>query len=232
MSEHGKKRKGIFLAAACVLALILLVYSFWPEIYGIILFLQNEFSRNLQNYIDSFGSWSWLALLGIQVLQVIVAIIPGEPVEILAGVFCGVWGGMLLCMAGVFLGSLIIFTVIHKYGTRLLYRFISKERLSEFSFLQNTKRLEYITFLLFLIPGTPKDVLTYAVALTDIDMWYFLKIATFARIPSMITSVMAGASIYSGNYDLTIIIFLATMVIGIVGIILHNILTNRMNRKH
>lgn len=100
----------------------------------------------------------------------IIAIVPGEPLEIGAGYAFGAVEGTLLCILGTTLSSVLIFLVVKKFGMRVVTLFVSEEKIRSFTFLQNTRRLNLIAFLLFFIPGTPKDVLTYVVGLTPMRL--------------------------------------------------------------
>ena len=75
-----------------------------------------------------------------------------------------------------------------------------------------------VTFILFLIPGTPKDMLTYIVGVTDMSVWKFIGISTFARIPSVLSSTIIGSTMRQGEWKVSLIVFLVTGIIGIVGI--------------
>ena len=91
------------------------------------------------------------------------------------------------------------------------------------------KKLELIAFILLMIPGTPKDVLTYMVSLTDIKPARFYFIATFARVPSVVSSTLMGATLSRGKPVMTIIIFLITAAIGVTGIFFNNYITSKKN---
>ena len=171
-------------------------------------------------------------MLFIQILQVFVAFIPGEPVEILMGVMYGTVGGLLLSLLGCAIGSVMVFLTVRKFGQPLFELFFNKKHLDRFAFLRNSKKLELFTFILFFIPGTPKDVLTYFAPLTPIDTRVFILITIFARIPSIITSTYVGSSILEGNLLKTLLIFAATAVIGIAGIILGNAITDKQNKEN
>ena len=95
---------------------------------------------------------------------------------------------------------------------------VRKSKLDEFAFLKNAKKLETIVFILFLIPGTPKDMLTYLVGTSPMRITQFLAISTFARIPSVISSTFIGSTIRQGEWEAAALIFVLTAVLGIVGI--------------
>lgn len=170
-------------------------------------------------YTGSLGIWGYVLLFGLQVLQVVVAIIPGEPVELLAGAVCGGFGGLMLCLAGCALGSAAVFMFMRRLGRPVMEKLFSK-RHREFSFLRDSRRLDTVVFILFLIPGTPKDILTYAVGTTRMPLGRFLIISLFARIPSVVSSTYIGDTVLGGNWYAAAGILAATLVTGLAGILL------------
>lgn len=172
--------------------------------------------------IRNAGFFGILIALGIQVVQVVLAVIPGEPVEIIAGILYGTWGGLALCLLGIFIGSLIIFLLVRLLGVSFVRSIIKDENIGKLKFLNNSKSLELVVFILFFIPGTPKDLLTYFIPLTPMKPLRFLIIATFARIPSVVTSTFIGASIGGNKWIVSIIVFVLTAVLGLAGIQINN----------
>ncbi|MHB1483200.1 MAG: TVP38/TMEM64 family protein [Saccharofermentanales bacterium] len=163
-----------------------------------------------------------LIAIGIQVIQVVLAVIPGEPIEIIAGILYGTWGGLALCLLGIFIGSLIIFLLVRLLGVSFVRHIIKDENIEKLKFLNDSKSLDFIVFVLFFIPGTPKDLLTYFIPLTPMKPLRFLIIATFARIPSVVTSTFIGASIGGNKWVVSIIVFVLTAILGIIGIQINN----------
>jgi uncharacterized membrane protein YdjX (TVP38/TMEM64 family) len=225
MSDKSKKIVGSVLLALVVGGMIYLTVAMWPWIMSL---MQEEGREALKDRVSQMGFGGWLLLLGIQILQIIVAVLPGEPVEVIAGYLFGTWGGLFTCLLGILIGTVLVFLLVKVFKEKFITLFVSREKLESFRFLKNEARLESVTFILFLIPGTPKDVLTYAVALTRINPVRFFIIATLARIPSVITSTWAGASIMNENWALTIAIFAATAAIGLLGIWLNKRYTRRV----
>ncbi|HML47572.1 MAG TPA: VTT domain-containing protein, partial [Clostridia bacterium] len=138
-----------------------------------------------------------LAMVGINTAQVVLAFIPGEPVEIAAGIAFGAWQGLFLVLCGTILGTCIIFLLTKLLGMRFVEAFFSREKIESLPLFQNHRRLDTLVFLLFFIPGTPKDLLTYAVGFTPMPLWRFLLLSTAARIPSVISSTWGGGAIGS-----------------------------------
>lgn len=192
-----------------------------------------EGKLEFQQIIAENGFWGWMLMLGIQVLQIIIALIPGEPIEVVMGLIYGTWGGLFTCLLGILIGTVVIFFAVRKWGYPLVAAFMEKEKMKRFQFLQrqDTKKLEIITFLLFFIPGTPKDLLTYFAGLTKISPWRFLAIATLSRIPSVISSTYAGEKIFDGEIVGAVIIYGVIGVLGIGGILLNNKLMEKWNGK-
>lgn len=179
--------------------------------------MEPDMQAKVKKWVDSLGVIGWIAMLGIQILQIIIAFIPGEPVEILSGVFYGTWGGLILCMIGSVIASAAVFALTRKFGLPLIYRLFSKEKVESYEFLRSSQKIETAAFILFLLPGTPKDMLTYIAGISKIKMSRFLLITTFARIPSIITGTIAGDTLLS-NWKLALAIFLLTGAVGLIGI--------------
>ena len=204
----------IFVALMGVLTLIL-----WPYIEA----LGTESGREeFKAWIDSIGFVGWLVTLGIQLLQIFVALIPGEPVELMLGYVWGPWLGTFTCLLGIFIGTLTIFLLVRKLGMKFVKKVVGTDDLTKYKFLSDKNKVDITIFILFFIPGTPKDALTYIAPIAPISPIKYLLIATFARIPSIITSTILGSSIAEGNYTMAIIVFAITALISILGIIFGN----------
>jgi len=216
--------KFIILLVIIAIFIALIIYYF-----PFFLSLRDETVRNgWIQWLKSLGVKGMLVAGAVQVIQVVLAVIPGEPVEIAVGFLYGTWGGLVICLLGVFIGSLVIFFLVRLLGASFVKSLVGEEKMNKLKFLHNEKSLDTVVFILFLIPGTPKDVLTYFIPLTPMKPVRFLLIATFARIPSIITSTLVGASLGKNQWGLGIIIFILTAVMGIVGIQIHN----RYMKKH
>lgn len=173
------------------------------------------------------------------VVQVIVAFIPGELLEQTAGYLFGPWYGALICFIGNMIGSVLVLLIVHKFGKKLVYMLVPKEKIDEIGFLKDTKRRNFLTFLLFLIPGTPKDLLTYAIGITDMSLLTYFLLTSFARIPSIIMSTVSGnwlADLVAGREVDGLIMKLviwnaAAIVICIVGYIIYRVITKKRENK-
>ncbi len=214
-------KRRIFAVASLVILVALsgwLTWFLWKKV-GI---FELDHISDFQTRIDSFGAWGWLVALGIQVLQVIVALIPGEVVEVGCGMAFGTWGGLFICLGGSAIGSAIIFLLVRKFGIKLVEVFVSREKINSLKFLSNERKLKSIIFLVFFTIGTPKDLLTYFAGLTNIKFHEFLIISTVARIPSVISSILVGDKLSEGNFVTSILIFAASAAMGLMGVVAYN----------
>ncbi len=166
--------------------------------------------------VESSGTWGLMALFGLQVAQIFLIIVPGEPIEILAGMcYGGIWGAVFIMIsAGII--STIIFLLVRKFGRKFVYDFCDKEKVAKIEnnkLFQNPKKIEMIMLILFLIPGTPKDLLVYVAGLLPIKPLRFILISTFARFPSVITSTLAGENLAIGDWKMSIILYVGILLL-------------------
>ena len=148
-----------------------------------------------------------------------------------AGYAFGVLEGTALCLLATTLASGVIFLIVKKYGMKFVTLFVAEEKIRSLKFLQNARRLEFIVFLLFFIPGTPKDVLTYMVGLTPMKLRVWLLITTVARIPSVVTSTIGGDALGTQEYLFAVIVFVATAAVSGLGVLLYRAIRCRHQRR-
>ncbi len=185
-----------------------------------------------EEFVGSLGIFGVLLMLGIQVLQIVVAVIPGEPIELIMGLMYGTWGGLALTLSGILIGTTLVFYLVKRFGDSFARHFVDTKNFEKLKFLRDPTRRDSLIFILFLIPGTPKDILTYFVPFTDIKFSRFLPLATLARIPSIISSTLVGATVGDGKLWQSALIFAATGVVGLIGIILNQKLQEKLQNKH
>lgn len=164
-------------------------------------------------------------------LQVIFIFLPGEIIEVFAGVMFGTIEGLILCLLGAFIGSYCIFVLVKKYGVYFVEKKIEKEALNEMAFLKNKQKLHLILFLLYFIPGTPKDILTYFMPLTNLSFQHFICITTLARIPSIITSTMGGSALSLQQFDLFFSVCIVSVFLSFLGIYTYKKYVQKKNQE-
>lgn len=222
-------RKRILSSVIIVLFLAVLVVVFIKVGKPLVAFVTD--SEQLRAWVDDNWLWSRLAYIGIIMLQIFVAVIPGEPFEIAAGYAFGAVEGTIICLIGSALGGTLVFLLVRKFGVKLVEVFISVEKMNSLKFLQDSKKRDVLIFLLFFIPGTPKDALTYFAGLTKMELKNWIIITTVAKFPAIVTSTVGGNAIGGQNYMFAIIVFAITFILSAVGMVFYNQFTKRKQEE-
>ena len=198
------------VAAAAITALLC-----WEYLPGLLAWLAD--ARAVRAFVSDHAFVSRLAMLGINIVQVLLAFLPGEPVELASGYAFGFWEGTALCLVASGLATSMIYWATRRWGWKLVGLFFDRSLFDRFSWMKSAKRLELIMFIVFLIPGTPKDFLTYFAGLTNMRFLPVVLIATFGRIPSIVTSTIAASAVGSGNWPLVACTLVASAFLLAVG---------------
>lgn len=212
--KNQKKIKIIKITLTAVILIVLAVF-FWRIAPFMKDLSTTEGQIAFRNKINSMGFLGLLLLFSLQVLQILLVVLPGEPFEVLAGMCYGTWGGWLFITLSVLITTIIIFFSVRKLGKKYLYNFFKKEKVEKImnsKLLKNETNLEMVLCLIFLLPGTPKDLFVYIGGLLPVKPLRFILIATLVRFPSVITSTMVGANITKGNWKISLLIYLLTFV--------------------
>ena len=214
-----KQQKTIgFIAISVALVLIVLVVVF----VGIPLIRFLREPERFRLWVDERGFWGKLAFIGMVVMKVVVAVIPGEPFELAAGYAFGVWEGLFLCMIGITIGSMIVFSLVRRFGTSIIRVFFSQERIDSMKLLHTSKKGNLILSAIYIVPGTPKDFLNYCAGLTTIRIRTWVWVCSIGRIPSIITSTISGDAFVQKRYLFGILIYVVTFLVGLIGVLVYN----------
>ena len=182
-------------------------------------------------WVDAHGFGGKLAYIGMVILQVLVAVIPGEPLEISGGYAFGAVWGTILCLAGAFLGSVLVFALVRRWGTALVEVFFPPEKLHSLRFLQSSPKRDALFWLIFTVPGTPKDLLCYFAGLTDLSWCKWVLICTVGRIPSILTSTVGGNALGTRDYRFAVWVFAATLLISGAGYLIYRAVCQCKNEE-
>lgn len=172
-----------------------------------------------------------IAMVLISAVQVIVALIPGEFVEIAAGYAFGSWIGSLLCLGGIVLGSCTTILLVRRFGRRFVYAFYPKEKIDKLPIINDPPKRNILTFILFVIPGTPKDLFTYAIGLTDMSIPLYIALTTVARFPSVILSTLSGDAVGTKDYSMAIVFIIVTAAVSGTGLLMYHILLKKRKKN-
>lgn len=204
-----------------------IVVAIWPTLSIV---FEPGGVETLIELITSQGPLGVLILLGMQLLQIIVAFIPGEVVQIAAGMMYGpLWGSVVILVCCV-LSSMVVYELVHKLGAPFVRSMVGEKQLLKFRQFELSGKFGVTVFILFLIPGFPKDVLTYIVPLSDMNLRTFLLLSTIGRTPGVIISTYAAAGLADGNIVTSVIIFVVAALIAIIVLLLRNRIIDAISR--
>ena len=218
-SKKFKVMKLIIFILAIVIMIGLTIYLF-PVMKNL---STHEGQVAFKEKVNNSGIYGFLTLLGLQFAQILLVILPGEPLEILAGMCYGTIGGMLFLFFSVGLTTTIIFELVRKFGKELIYQNFNEEKIDKIEnskIFQNPKKIEVILAVCFAITGAPKDILVYIGGLLPIKPLRFILISTFCRFPSIISSTIVGEYFSEGNWKVSMIVYGVTFALTIVSLLI------------
>ena len=202
MKGHSGK---VILSVASGLLLLVAAYILWApdalaDLYGTYRNLVGLFAdrKQLRALVLSYGNLAPPVFIGLQITQVVISFIPGEATGFLGGFLFGVVQGFVYSCIGLSIGSLIAFGLSRWLGMRFVRRIVRPGLYQKFAFLQEPRGI-IVVFILFLIPGFPKDTLSYILGVTPIPVWAFFVTMTLGRMPGTWLLSLQGAKFQSGE---------------------------------
>lgn len=224
-----EKQKKMLSAAAIIIFILLFAALAWFVGRPMIRFARQP--EQFRSWVHGHGALGWAAYAAMVFLQVVVAIIPGEPLEIAGGYAFGAWWGTALCLIGAVLGSAAVFALVRRWGRPLAEVVFPKEKLDKLQFLHSSPKRTALLWLIFTAPGTPKDLLCYFAGLTDMKWRTWLLIATVGRLPSIVTSTVGGGALGDRNYTAAAIAFGVALAAAGVGYLVYRAVCRRNGQK-
>lgn len=203
--------------------MVIVVILIWPYIHEA--FEPGGLSRVIDD-VRNTGPLGFLILLAMQFMQIVVAFIPGEVVQMAAGMMYGPWLGAAVVLLGCIISSAFVFAVVHRLGAPFVRDMVPTKYLDKFNAFEESGKLSIVVFILFLIPTMPKDTFAYLVPLTNMRMRDFLVLSNVGRIPGIVISTYAANGLVDGNITQSIIIFAVVAVIAIVAIVFRDKIMN------
>jgi len=198
-----KKTTAIWLAAAAALLLLLGILASTPAVwaearrwYGLV--TDREWLRAA---VESRGWAAPFVFIGIQIAQVIAAPVPGEATGFIGGYIFGTLTGFIYSTIGLTIGSLINFGIGRLLGERFVRRLVSKERFQRIDRLINRQGIIAL-FVMFAIPGFPKDYLCLALGLSTLPVKLFALMTCVGRMPGTLMLSLQGSALYDRSYGL------------------------------
>lgn len=175
--------------------------------------------------VNAMGFKGVIFVLLLQILQIVVAVIPGQPMEIVSGMLYGPIGGIFVCLVGIFIGTAIVFYLVRKLGTDFMQLFFSPEKIDSIKnskIFKNSAKFEFIMLIIFVIPMMPKDIFIYLGGISPVRPKRFLAIATLARIPGLFLTVYMGNRISNGNFSMVVVLIAIILIIAAIGYFIYS----------
>lgn len=199
-----------------VIATAALVVYLWPTLR---LAFEEGGVEMMTEQLRSQGAFGVFTLLLLQFLQIVVAFIPGEATQLLAGALYGPLWGTIIILIGCVLSSAFVYMLVHRLGAPFVQSMVSDKYLAKVREFERSGKLSVVVFILFLIPAMPKDVFTYLVPLTNMRMRNFLIITTVGRIPGVLITSFAANGLMEGHFVSSIVLLAVALVLLALGII-------------
>lgn len=196
-----------------ILAVILML-KFLPNILELTLSLDK-----FRSYIVSLGNLGFIVFIFFQILQTVIAPIPGEVIQAAGGYIYGVPLGTIYTTVGMLIGAVIAFYFTRLIGRSFIQNILERKNSKWITDIMNSSKFSIILLIFFIIPGLPKDLLIYAAGLTNIKPLRFFSILLIGRFPWLLASVSIGSNLHYRNYIPTIIVSLIALISFILGIL-------------
>lgn len=171
-----------------------------------------------------------VAFMSLISLQIVFAFLPGEPLELASGYLFGSWLGTFICLVGSLIGTCIVYFIVKILKRNIIDMMFKNEKVEEVIQLFSSNKGLFWIFILFLIPGTPKDIMTYVASMGNIDFKIWLILTTVGRIPSVVTSTFLAESLKNGEIWSTVNICIITVILVITGMIVYRKMTKSENK--
>ena len=230
-----KEKKMAIIRALITLGVIIVMVVATMYFLPMVSNLSNEAYRaEFKNRVDSMGVLGVLFVLILQIIQIVVAVVPGQPMEIVSGMLYGTWGGMLLCLVGIFIGTTLVFYIVRKAGIGFIQLFFSPEKIDEIrqsKVFKNSAKFELLMFIIFVIPLIPKDIFIYLGGISPVRPKRFLSIATIGRIPGLFITVFTGNNLSQGNFTTAVILVATFLIIGAIGYFISSRAQDKMENE-
>lgn len=186
----------------------------------------------IKNIIKSYGKFGSIVFIFLQIIQVVIFFIPGEIMEIAGGYVFGISEGVFLSLSGIIIGSIISYFIAKLFGKPLVDIIVSKKKFEKSRKFFKAENFNLVIFLVYLIPGAPKDILGFIAGVSDVKFKNFIVYSNLGRIPGIIVSTYFGYKIGNGNIKTLLIILIIMIFIFILAVIKGEKFLNYIIKKY
>ena len=170
-------------------------------------------------YLNKYETTSIIVYISFQIMQIVISILPGQAFQFAAGYIFGFAPGLIYSIIGALGGTLISFYLGKYLGKDALHLIFGKEKINYFLERLNSEQSYVIVFLIYLIPGIPKDIVSYVAGASEMSLKPLILLSMVGRMPGMMGSLVVGALYESGTYLGVIIVASAAIILFVLGII-------------
>lgn len=230
MSSESSRKKIIAILKLILLVLIVAgIPAFLYLKYGSGVFSKDT-AYSVIDYLRQNRKIAFLLIIGLQIIQVVICVLPGQPIQFAASYMFGVAKGYLFSVIGAIIGTTISFYLAKLLGSEAMHLFFGEEKVKEYQRRLNSGRGLLIAFLIYLIPGVPKDLVSYAAGISEMRFRPFLLAATIGRSPAMLGSLLVGHFFGKQNYTAMIIVTAAVVLLLLICLIKRKDLIDFLDR--
>ncbi len=230
MSSESSRKKIIAILKLILLVLIVAgIPAFLYLKYGSGVFSKDT-AYGVIDYLRQNSKIAFLLIIGLQIIQVVICVLPGQPIQFAASYMFGVARGYLFSIIGAVIGTTISFYLAKLLGSEAMHLFFGEEKVKEYQRRLNSGRGLLIAFLIYLIPGVPKDLVSYAAGISEMRFRPFLLAATIGRSPAMLGSLLVGHFFGKQNYTAMIIVTAAVVLLLLICLIKRKDLIDFLDR--
>lgn len=215
------------LLLGIIIGLPLYIYFYQPQLIE-----DMSSMENVNAFFRQYHAESIFVYIGAQILQIVICVIPGQWLQFAAGYMYGFWLGFLYSVIGAALGSILTYYLAKLLGRDAMHLIFGEAKINEFIHKLNSKKAIVIVFLIFLIPGVPKDLCNYAAGISEMRLKPFLIVSLVGRSPGMMGSLLIGRQIEAGQYTGAVVIAVAAVILCVIGVIMRKRLTGWLDKAY
>ncbi len=234
MKESTKQKLKVVIAVVKLLLLLVILLGIPAYIYFFHHDIIDRFSsiEAVEAFFNQHKSQSILIYLGLQIIQIVICIMPGAALQFAAGYIFHFWLGLLLALSGALVGTILTYYLARILGHDAMHLFFGEEKINNMLEKINSKKGVIVVFLIYLIPGVPKDLCTYAAGLSEMKLRLFLILSMVGRTPAMMGSLIIGHHVEQGSYTVAIVLACIAVVLCVLGVVFRNKITDAFDRVY
>jgi uncharacterized membrane protein YdjX (TVP38/TMEM64 family) len=217
----------LIILALIIIGLSVLIYMLAPEFVTIFKDIDKA-----KEYLLQYEAASILIFMLLQIIQIVISVLPGQVLQFVAGYIYGFPFGILWSLIGIGLGTIITFYLAKLLGKDAMHVIFDEDKITRFINLLNSKKAYTVIFVIFLIPGIPKDLISYAAGVSEIKIKPFLILSIVGRSPALIATIAMSRLLYNGDYIWLGIFIFIVAILFILGIWKHNHLTEYIDKAY